>query len=37
MWYSDGPGYSSNSHPNSEPQNAFPWAVSSAGISVWTI
>src|SRR6266540_2963838 len=37
MWYSDGPGYDSNCHPKSEPQNSRPWAVSSAGISKCTI
>src|SRR4029453_9459223 len=37
MWYSDGPGYVSNCHPKSEPQNSRAWAVSSAGISRCTI
>ena len=37
MWYSDGPGYDSNCHPKSEPQNSRDFAVSSAGISRLTI
>src|SRR4029453_9090638 len=37
MWYSDGPGYVSNCHPKSEPQNSRACAVSSAGISRCTI
>src|SRR5436853_5071766 len=37
MWYSLGPGYASNCHPNSEPQNSRPLPVSSAGISICTI
>src|SRR5919201_186670 len=36
MWYSNGPGKASNCHPNSEPQNWRPLAVSSAGISKCT-
>src|SRR2546423_7768221 len=37
MWYSDGPGYDSNCHPKSPPQNSRAFAVSSAGISKWAI
>src|SRR5450432_968515 len=37
MWYSDGPGNAWNCHPKSEPQNAWDFAVSSAGISMCTI
>src|SRR5437879_5274816 len=36
MWYSNGPGNASNFHPKREPQNSRPFAVSSAGISMWT-
>src|SRR5215831_7258755 len=37
MWYSLGPGKDSNCHPNRDPQNSFPAAGSSAGISMCTI
>jgi hypothetical protein len=37
MWYSDGPGYASNVHPNRPPQNSRLAPVSSAGISMCTI
>src|SRR5918994_148136 len=36
VWYSNGPGKASNSHPKSEPQNSRPLAVSCAGISTFT-
>src|SRR5215467_533679 len=37
VWYSNGPGFAWNCHPNKDPQNCWLLVVSSAGISMCTI
>jgi len=37
VWYSNGPGFPWNCHPNRGPQNSWLLLVSSAGISMCTI